>query len=271
MKYDVTDFKQQVLERSKELPVVVDFWAEWCGPCRVLGPVLERLAAQSDGTWTLAKVNTEEMPDVAAAYNIRSIPNVKLLIDGKVKDEFVGALPEPMIRQWLRKNVPDKCAKEIERADELIAAGSLDEARRILSHVVDKEPSSEGARALLARTLVYSDCERAAELVRDIEEDSPHFDIAESVRTFASMLARISTGDGLPDGPVRATYRSAIECLGKEDFAGALEKFIDVIRNDRYYDDDGARKACIAIFKLLGEEHEVTRKYRREFSTALYR
>ena len=118
---DVDNFDQQVLERSRELPVLVDFWAAWCGPCRVLGPVLEAMASQTDGRWELAKVDTETHQDVAARYGIRSIPAVKLFVDGEVVDEFVGALPEPQIRAWLERLLPRPSQAEVLRAGELAA------------------------------------------------------------------------------------------------------------------------------------------------------
>lgn len=268
MSFDVTDFQTEVLDRSKEKPVLVDFWAEWCGPCRILGPVLERLAKEAHDNWVLAKVNTEEMPDVARTYNIRSIPNVKLFVDGKPAAEFVGALPEPMVKQWLQKNIPSKSRKEVERAEALLTEGKTAEAGALLDSVIALEPGNHKARALRALTLLDSNLPRAHELVAPIEEDSEVFDLAEGVRTFAT-LANKNT-DSLPDKPVKEIYQKAINHLMAREYAAALEGFIEVIRNDRDYDDDGSRRACVAIFKILGEEHPITRQYRREFSRALY-
>jgi putative thioredoxin len=268
MNYDVKDFQTEVIERSKTAPVLVDFWAEWCGPCKVLGPVLERVASQANGNWHLAKVNTEELRDVAAQYNIRSIPNVKLFVDGNVEAEFVGALPEPMVKQWLQKNIPSKSRKEVERAEQLARAGNTDEARNLLQAIVAREPGNHKASVLLAQLLIPNNPDNAVELVRNIEQDSEFFDVADAIRTFALLIGKVV--HQLPEDGVRKHYASAIQKLKANDFAGALEGFIKVIRINRYYDDDGSRKACIAVFKILGEEHEVTQKYRREFSRALY-
>lgn len=270
MNYDIKDFQTEVLERSWQIPVLVDFWAEWCGPCKVLGPVLERLATEANGTWQLAKVNTEELRDVAAQYNIRSIPNVKLFVDGKFESEFVGALPEPMVKQWLQKNIPSKFRKDVEQSEQLIRAGKSDEAQTLLKGVIEGEPENHKARVLLAQILLEEDIQQAVELVRTIEEDSEVFDAAEMIRTFSSLMKKGANPGSIPEGNSKTAYLSAIEALKRKDYSGALKKFIDIIREDRYYDDDGSRLACIAIFKLLGEEHEITQEFRREFSRALY-
>lgn len=266
MQYDVKDFQKEVIERSNDIPVLVDFWAEWCGPCKILGPVLERVAAEANGSWQLAKVNTEEHPEVAMQYNIRSIPNVKLFVDGKMETEFVGALPEPMVKQWLAKNIPGRHRKDIGKAEQLLAAGDSAGAQQLLETVVQHEPQNHKARTLLARLLIFTNPGKAQTLVEGIEEDSEYFDVADAVRTFAGMADK----QDLPEDGVKQQYLAAIRKLTANDFAGALEGFIEVIRTNRYYDDDGARKACIAIFKILGEEHEITQTYRREFSRALY-
>jgi putative thioredoxin len=270
MDYEVTDFQKEVIERSHEVPVVADFWAEWCAPCRILGPVLKKLAEESGGRWVLAKVNTEVHKEPTDRYRVRSIPNVKLFVNGNVAAEFVGALPEPLVRRWLAKVLPSRFEKTVALAEQLLREEKIDAARNLLSDVVQQEPSDHKARILLAQTYQKSEPERAEELVRPIEEDSQFYEMAEAIRTMADLFRKKANPALLPEADVKPRYISAIEKLNRNDFEGALEEFIGVIREDRYYDNDGARKACIAIFKLLGDEHELTQKYRREFSSALY-
>ena len=268
--HEVRDFAKEVIERSFAVPVVVDFWAEWCGPCKMLGPILERLEAQSSGKWVLAKVDTDHNEELAVRYGVRGIPNVKLFVDGKVANEFTGALPERMVIQWLEKSLPDQSRNELQRAEELMQQGKNTEAQRLLEGILARTPASEHAQTLLATIVIWQDRSRAADLVSSIEEHSPDFPLADAVRTFDRLVRKMEHPEDLPQDPVKATYLAAIYEMNAKQFDSALDKFIDVIRLNRYYDDDGARKACIAIFKLLGEENEVTKRHRRDFSSALH-
>jgi putative thioredoxin len=269
MGYDVSNFEKEVIERSRTIPVLVDFWAEWCGPCKNLGPVLERLAGQSDGRWELAKVDTEQLIDVAQQYGIQSIPNVKLFVDGVVVNEFVGALPEYQVRRWLETSIPGKHQKQLEQAEIFLTAGQLASAQELLEEILGHEPENSAARVLLARSLVFSEPAKAAGLITGIDE--PKFsEYLAALQTVAQLHDLSHHTDHLPGDGVREFYISAIRSLVARDFDAALAQFVDVIRRNRYYDDDGSRKACIALFKLLGEDHELTLKHRREFSSALY-
>jgi putative thioredoxin len=270
MSYEIQDFESEVIERSRTVPVLVDFWAEWCGPCKTLGPVLERLAERAGGRWALAKVDTDRNQELATRFGIRSIPNVKLFIDGAPVNEFTGALPEQAVVQWLNKALPDPLAGEVARAEAAIAAEKADEAGPILEAVLQKEPGHEHARVLLARTLLERDPDRALELVRGLEEDSKEFPMVDAIRTVAGLTEKLAGVDALPGSPAKQMYGEGLQALARFDHEQALQKFIAAIRADRYYDEDGARKACVAIFKMLGEDHEITRTYRREFSSALY-
>ncbi|MEX0746792.1 MAG: thioredoxin [Rhodothermales bacterium] len=269
MAFEIEDFQRDVIEQSRKVPVLVDFWAPWCGPCRVLGPVLERLAEQSNGDWKLAKVDTDENPSVSRSYGIRGIPSVKLFVDGAVVDEFTGALPEYAVKQWLEKALPSENKKRVERAEMEMSVGNVEEAGKLLEAVLKEEPENPKARILMARLVVFEDPERAAELVSGGVFAGPRFiQIEEAVKTVAHLLS-ISEDDML-EGGGRSDYAEAIAALKRRDFEQVLEKFIQVIQTDRYYDDDGSRKACVALFTLLGDEHPAVREYRRTFDMALY-
>ena len=269
MAYDTDDFATDVIQRSHTVPVLVDFWAEWCGPCKVLGPVLERLADQSDGEWELVKLNTENHQDIAGQYSIRSIPNVKLFVDGKVADEFVGALPEPKVIDWLRTAIPSKYRPQLAGARQLLIENGASGAIEILQTIVAAEPENDEATVLLGQAFLGSDHHRAVELVEVVEFGSKHLEAAEAVKTLAATFGRLD-GQELADNPVKDGYIVAIRNAQSHAYETSLEGFLDVVRTDRHYDNDGARKAIIAIFKLLGESHALTVKYRRALSSALY-
>ena len=266
---DIQNFQTDVIERSNQLPVLVDFWAEWCGPCKILGPTLEKLAEEHKNEWAFAKVNTELHRDIAMKYGIRGIPNVKLFIDGEVADEFTGALPEAMIRQWLKKAMPNKFSGQLQQAKLLIENGDVSQAVKILQKIVNVEPGNDAAKAMLAKVLIFTDADQAKSLARQLEGTEYH-QLAEAIITLANLFHTTGHPEELPDAGVKKQYLTALEALRKQQFDTALQNFIEVIGTDRYYDGDGSRKAVIAIFKYLGEDHELTRKHRPAFSRALY-
>ena len=266
MSDETKDFNEDVIQQSKNIPVLVDFWAEWCGPCRVLGPTLEKLAEKYKERFRLVKLNTDENPEIAAQYSIRGIPNVKLFINGEVADEFTGALPEDTVEKWLQKAIPSKNAENIGKARKLIRSGEYDEAEILLRDLLANEPDNSEIKILLARTLLFKDPEAAEKLAIESEMDNEYSELVESIKTLTHLFSL----NGINGSEAAGDYKSAIEDLKQRKFDEALAKFINVIKTDRNLDEDGARKACIAIFKLLGEDNVITLRHRRDFGSALY-
>jgi len=260
--YEVTDFQAEVLQASHQRPIVVDFWAPWCGPCRALGPVLDKLATEAGDRWTLVKVNTDSHPQLMAQYGVRGIPAVKLFVDGQVAGEFTGALPEPAVRKWLEQHIPSPEKEILETARQLLTDGDRDAARAMAEPLLETSVGDE-ARVLLARLVVLDEPERARELVRD--NFGP---IAEAVRTIADFLT--IKDENLPESQVRQDYLAARGELKGGGIDAALGHLIYVLKNDRAYEDDGARKVLVALFTLLGEQHPDVREHRPTFNTSLY-
>ena len=270
MNYEVNDFETQVLQRSKQTPVLVDFWAPWCAPCRTLGPVLESLARQADGRWELAKVNTEEHQELAAAFNIASIPAVKLFVNGQVVDEFVGALSDREIRRFIEKALPSPSAKQLAEAQRLLNEGSILPAATLLEPIVSSEPGNLEARVLLAQALLNSSPERAAALLEPLGPNSEHADKANAIRTLARLARLASQPTALPATKIRERYLAGAAAVQAGDFAAALTAFIAVLEKDKQYDNGGAKEACKAIFQLLGTRHPLVERFFRAFSSALH-
>jgi putative thioredoxin len=264
MAHDVTDFQSEVLERSRTVPVLVDFWAEWCGPCRVLGPVLERLAARAGGRWELAKVDTEALPETAAAYGVQGIPAVKLFVNGEVVDEFVGARPEPQVQLWLEQALPPSISAELDAALALLESGEFAAAAAALDGIVTAEPGNGAARLGLARALLHVAPERVDAAVTALAEDDERADRAAAIQLLAEFARRAA-------GPkVDPRLAEAARAVRLADWPKALDAVLLLLR---FRNDPGAARAREigrAIFILLGSGHPVFERYHRAFSSAMH-
>lgn len=271
MAYEVTDFQRDVIEASHQHPVLVDFWAPWCGPCRALGPVLEKLATENADRWKLIKVNTDEYQQISGQYDIKGIPAVKLFVDGRVVNEFTGALPEHAVRSWLEESIPTEDAKLFQAAEAAILAGDIAAGKAQLKTVLTQDPDHLQARLLLAKVTAQTDIAAAGALIESLPASAAitHDEVG-SIRTLSRLANLSATGEAMPEENGKAAYLEATIHLLNNEWDAALEKFIAVILQNRYYDDDGSRKAVIAIFNLLGHQHPLTKKHRRMFDMALY-
>lgn len=175
-----------------------------------------------------------------------------------------------MIEDWLRKSLPGKFSDMIEKAKKLLADGKIEDAKVILEQLYNGDINNGEVKILLAKILVYENPKEALRLVESAQLSNQTVELAEAITTMGQLFEKLNNTDELPENSVKSLYLEAIKDLQEKKFENALEKFIEVIRENKAYDDEGARKACIAIFKYLGEEHETTLKYRRDFSRALY-
>lgn len=268
--YELEDFQRDVVDASRSAPVVLDFWATWCGPCRALSPVLEKLAGEANGAWRLVTVDVDKNQELAAQFQVRSIPTVKLVADGRIVDEFMGALPEAQVRAWLAQHVPalaGPAAGTLEQAERLLAEGQSGPAREVLEALA-QDGADADVRALLASLVVWEDPARAGALVTDVQPDARHHDVARAVETAARLLTMDPAA--LPADPAREAYLAGIAALRARDFERAAEQLIAALEANRAYDADGPRLGLVALFTLLGREHPVTQSHRRRFHMALH-
>lgn len=267
-----TFFETEVLQASHQQPVLVDFWAEWCGPCRMIGPVLEKLESEASGRWKLVKLNTEEHPDVAAMQGISSIPAVKLFVNGAVQDEFVGALPESHVRAFLQRNLPDPAEVKAREAEKLLNQGDEAQALALLEEAHRLDGDSTRITALLARATLFSSPERARTLAQRVVEGQLGFEIAAPVAILAGLDDHEAPGDGASEGQNAAWkhYRRGVDAFHQREFGTAAEAWLESLRRSRSLNDDAAKDAAIALFNLLGEDHPVTQEYRRQLASAMF-
>jgi putative thioredoxin len=273
-------FTAEVLERSATTPVIVDFWAPWCSPCLTLGPILEELAAASHGRWVLAKVNADESPSLAAAYDVRGIPAVKAFADGKVVDEFTGALPKTAVEDFLRRVCPSVADKLTRWALEAARQGDRAKEKELWDRVLEEDPTHEVARLQRARWLLREgELTAAREDLNTVPENSQlHPDVA-NLLLLCDWAERTAARGGVAavreraaEDPENAEHRYDYGCAlaTQGEFAGALAEFLETVRRDRKLEDDGARRAMLAIFTLLGDDHEVTREFRGRLASTLF-
>ena len=269
------DFQKDVNEASKNTPIVVDFWADWCGPCKMLTPVLEKLAGEANDTWKLVKVNTDEHQELSVEYGISGIPAVKMFSDGQVVADFVGALPEAQVRSWLDENIPTESKNLLEEAKKVLSDGDKSKAQNLFEQVVKTDASNFEARILLAELIFEPDGEKALDLVKDVPEDNPLYKNAQAIQTLSRLLNSFESiskqaQESKTSPEAWGHYLKGIEALQGHDYDSALKNWIEAVTIDKTIDDEGPRKACIALFSWLGQEHELMQKYHRAFTSALF-
>ena len=270
---DVTEatFEAEVLERSRQTPVVVDFWAPWCGPCRMLGPVLEKLAAEFKGGFILAKINTDENQRIAMHFGIQGIPAVKGFRDGRVAAEFVGAQPEPQVRAFLQKlNVKVGAAAAAgPDPDALLAEGKWVEAEMALRQAGATNGAEPAVKLNLARALLAQGKAAEADEILNKVTDGPEAAQALTLRPLAALLLE-STGKTNGAGGLDGQYHAAGQKIAAGDLRGAMDALLDVLRQDKKFRNGEARQAMLAIFAVLGDDSPLVREYRGKLASVLF-
>ncbi len=275
-------FETEVLQKSLQTPVLVDFWATWCGPCKTLGPMLEKLAGEYHGAFELAKVDVDKEQQIAAAFQIRSVPTVFLVKGGQIVDGFPGAVPEGQLREFLTQHgvMPLEAAAEAE-AEDAVEAAPLDPQAQVdvLRAAIAAEPDKEELKLDLALALLQTGATaEATALIDALPANLSTDDRAVRARArleFASALqdapapevldARIAAnGDDL-----QARHLRGVQLLLSGQDAAALEQFLDMLRRDRTYDDGRPRKLLIDAFKVI-EDDDLVGQYRRRMASLLF-
>lgn len=279
--FDVSleDFEAKVLLPAETVPVLVDFWAPWCEPCKVLKPMLEKLAEEYAGRFLLAKVNADESPELAQHFGVRSIPSVKVLFQGQLVDEFNGAMAESQLREFIdRVALPGgpASASPREQAAVLVAEGQLDAALAILVDASREAPEDEAIRLDAIDVLMQLGRNDEAQQLLAVE-------YKQQGDRAAALRARLALAQGAADtGPLEAKlaanpddHATRLELsrayAAQSRFREALEAALEVVRRDRFFDEGAGRKALLQLFEALaGEQYDdLVREFRRKLSAAL--
>ncbi|GAB1393440.1 thioredoxin [Rhodocyclaceae bacterium] len=266
--YDVSlaDFDEKVLAASQQVPVLVDFWAPWCQPCRILKPLLEKLAAEYGGKFILAKINSDENQELSQRYGVRGIPAVKAFVGGQLADEFTGALPEAQIREFLERLIPSPAEPLHREALALAAAGDLPAARKLLAEAINLDPKNDVAYLDFVEMSIDADeLGEARELLDVIADRARDRNRVESLQA-RLQLAMASNNSGSVDiealrvqlatdaNQHEARLQLANALAVQQDYRGALENLIEIVRRDRKWNDEAARKAMLNLFTLLAAQ-----------------
>lgn len=280
--FDVTleTFQEQVVDASNEVPVVLDVWADWCEPCKQLMPILEKLVAEYQGAFRLARLNADEQQQLAAHLGVRSLPTVKIVKEGKLVDEFNGALPEKQVRQVLDRHVEKPAEPVTVQARRLWDEDRLDEALALLTRANREDPDDMEVLVDIAQLKAETgDLEGAREIFDALP---PEERMQSHAKQLAARLRFLEQAGNLPleaelrkrleadSSDLEAKYLLALQRVLKRDNGGAMELLLEVLQKDRTYRDGGARATLVELFDLLGNEDPDVKVYRRKLFTLLY-
>lgn len=280
--YDVSmeNFQESVVDASFQRVIVVDFWAEWCAPCRMLGPILEKVVASMGDRIALAKVNVDENQQIAMQFRVQSIPTVKIIHEGRIVQEFTGALPENEIRSIIAEAAGETGEDPLASADRLIRDEQYEEAEKIYRALLEQAPDDSKAIIGLGRlAILKGDTEEAHSLLSSIDEMDEQYETAQTLLStlqFSEVCVREGGMDAVNDrlkrNPDDLDTHYALGCCYavSNEYEKALGEFLAIIKRDRSYNDGAARKAMVNMFSTLGQESDLTVRYRELLARELF-
>lgn len=265
------NFEYEVLTYSQNVPVVVDFWAAWCRPCKQLSPMLEALANQAHGSFRLAKVDVDQNPNLALRYGVRSLPTVKAFAGGQVVGEMVGLQPVERLQEFLAKLEPPSALNlALEKAQGCLDEHLWEQAEQTFRAVIEASPENTGALLGLAKALLAQGESSEPVFILKNFPASPQYKKAELLRPLAEALSAYKEGSLPDETDLDAAYNNSLRMASRGKFLMALDGLLDILRQNKRYGGDKARQVFVALLEILGEEDPETRQYRAELASILF-
>ena len=266
-----SDFQAEVLLHSNRRPVVVDFWAEWCVPCRTLDPILEKLTGAANGAFRLAKLDVDANPKIADDYGVRGIPVVKVFRNEQVVAEFSGLRPEPQIREFLNALAPATVDLAVGQADSLLAAEKWAQGEDVYRTVLDENPDHPGALLGLSRSLLAQGAANKSLPVLRAFPVSKEYAKAEQLIPLAQAMVELESGEETQDGDdLGVQFNSALRLANRGQIFAAMDGLLDILRQNKRYKQNEIRGLLLGMLLILGEDNPQTRAYRSELSNLLF-
>ena len=265
------DFEYEVVAYSQNVPVVVDFWATWCKPCKVIDPILERLAVEAQGGFRLARVDVDQNPNLAMRFSVRNIPTVKAFSSGTVVSEFVGLQPETRLREFVEKiTPPSPLSLALEKAESLLRGHQWSEGEKTYRSILEQEPGNPVALLGLSKILLgVGKNNEAAQILHNFPASKQYKD-AEVLIPYADALLAYQKNKLDDETDLDAAFHSSIRLASKGNFAAALDGLFDILRQDKKYRNGKARLVALSIFEIMGEDDPNIRQYRSELASILF-
>ena len=276
---DLASFAEDVIQASTQQLVMVDFWAEWCGPCRSLGPILESLVDQYQGALKLVKVDADQHQELTAQFGIRSLPTVFFFKDGNPVDQFMGAQPESAIKAIIDKHIGGAAVSELEQVAEAYDSGHKEEAKAYVGQLIAADENNEAAKLLMLGWLTSENNMDAAKSIADSISEEGH-----SAAEYKGYLAKVELNkdmEGVPqiaeleqlilkdEDNLEARYQLAQRLIAEQDYSGGMDQLLEMIKRNRQFQDEAARKLMLKVFALLGGKGETVSRYRSLLSRLL--
>jgi len=267
---DESDFQYEVLQYSARVPVVVDFWATWCIPCRVQGPKLENLAREGQGRFRLAKVNVDENARLTKQFKIRNIPAVKAFVDGYVISEFSGVLGDENLRDFIKRLAPDPGNLMLAKGTNLLELGEVGEAEDVFREFLSIQSNHPGAFLGLVRVLLLQGKGQESKLLLKNFPASSEYNTAQLLEPVALAFTEPGSVKNGFDDTLEAAFRNGIRLAKRGNILAAMDGFIGILRKDRHYRHDQVLEICVGFLALMGDDHPEARQYRQELASVLF-